>query len=517
MKSSGTLPQGWIMAKKKNKFLDPDFRIKNLYKIVNKDGKLVKFVPNEHQLLVLKDPALLKAILKARQIGFSTACIIQMLDRTLFNRNQTSVILAHEQDSITKLFRIVLRAYKYMDDKLKPKLERGGGAKHELYFPAINSRIYCDLESRGDTIQNLHISEFGLMKNDDRVKATLDAVPMRTGRITYESTAFGLNHFYDLWFAPNRAEKKFFFPWFIFPEYSLPTKKIEDYSEEEDELIIKAATHFKIRITDEQIAFRRWKIAQKGGGTNGERHFIQEYPEDEQSCFLTSGNAVFNLFHIRKMLNNAPQPVKIDGLIKIFKFPEKNRSYVAGADCAEGVGGDKSYGVVLDARSREVVATLCADVKPYEFAELLNKMCTYFRAPGRPFPMLAVERNNHGHAVLLQLEEHIRYSNLFYRIKSTDQTGKQIKDDRPGWVTDKVSRPIMINAFVDAVENSYLTLNDPYIINECLTLVNNEGKIEAAENKCDDSIIASSIALQLAIEMGGNLVLYDDLKSKIKM
>jgi hypothetical protein len=132
--------------------------------------------------------------------------------------------------------------------------------------------------------------------------------------------------------------------------------------------------------------------------------------------------------------------------------------------------------------------------------------------------MLAVERNNHGHAVLLQLEEHIRYSNLFFRIKSVDPiSGRQQKDDRPGWVTDKVTRPIMINAFVDAVENSYMTLNDSYILNECLTLVNNEGKIEAAENKNDDSIIASSIALQLAIEMGGNLVRYDDLKSKIKM
>jgi hypothetical protein len=509
------------MATKKTdvKLLDPTYRIKNLYKIVNKDGKLVKFVPNEHQWLVLQDPSLLKAILKARQIGFSTACIIQMLDRTLFNKNQTSVILAHEQDSITKLFRIVLRAYKYMDDEIKPKLERGGGAKHELYFPSINSRIYCDLESRGDTIQNLHISEFGLMKDDEKVKATLDAVPMRTGRITYESTAFGLNHFYDLWFARDRAEKKFFFPWFVFPEYALPTKKITDYSEEEDDLIVKAALHFKIKISDEQIAFRRWKIAQKGGGTNGERHFIQEYPEDEQSCFLTSGNAVFNLFHIRKLLNNAPKHLEtLDGGIKIFKRPDKTRTYVCGGDCAEGVGGDKSYGVMLDARSREVVATVCADVKPYEFAELLNKMCIHYRAPGRPFPMLAVERNNHGHAVLLQLEEHIRYSNLFFRIKSVDPiSGRQQKDDRPGWVTDKVTRPIMINAFVDAVENSYMTLNDSYILNECLTLVNNEGKIEAAENKNDDSIIASSIALQLAIEMGGNLVRYDDLKSKIKM
>lgn len=494
---------------KSEKFKDPNWRINHLYKIVDKSGKLIRFKENEHQHLVNSDPALLKAILKARQIGFSTACIIAMLDRTLFNRNQTSVIIAHEQDSIIKLFRIVLRAYKFMDNKLKPRLERGGGAKNELFFPDINSRIYCDLESRGDTIQNLHISEYGLMKNDEKVKATLDAVPFNTGRITYESTAFGLNHFHDLWFASNRAEKKFFFPWYVFSEYQIPCKKI-DYTDDELELIAKAKKEYNTNITKEQIAFRRWKIAQKGAGVNGLRNFIQEYPEDEQSCFLTSGNAVFNLFDIRKLIDKAPKPVEIvEGGITIYKKLDKTKIYVCGADCAEGVGGDLSYGVLIEANSREIAATLCCDVKPYEFAERLNQMCTLYKAAGRPFPCLAVERNNHGHAVLLQLESHIRYQNLYKRTKADGS-----KDENPGWVTDKITRPIMLNSFVDAVENKHIKINSQYILNECLTLVNNDGKIEAAENKHDDSIIASSIALQLALETG-NLSLYNDLSKKI--
>jgi hypothetical protein len=490
------------------------WRLNNLYHIVDKDGRTIKFKENKFQALVNQDPSRYKAILKARQIGFSTGCILKMLDRTMFNRNQTSMIMAHENDSIIKLFRIVTRAYKFMDERYKPVLERGGGAKNELYFPRINSRIYCDLESRGDTIQNLHISEFGLMKDDERVKATLDAVPMRTGRVTYESTPFGINHFYELWFAPNRAEKKFFFPWYEFEEYKLATSKL-NYTDDELEFIEKAKKERNYIITKEHIAFRRWKIAQKGGGVNGLRHFIQEYPEDEQSCFLTSGNAVFNLFDIRKMLNRAPEPLREENGLKIFKQPERNKIYVIGADCAEGVGGDFSFATMIEAQTRQVVATLKCDLRPSEFASRLVELGNHYKLSGRPYPQMAVERNNHGHAVLLELEEHLKYPNLYHRSKGFDSTGKENKDIKAGWVTDKITRPIMVNAFIDAVTNGQLKLNDPYILNECLTLVNNEGKIEAAIGKHDDSIIASSIALQLALETG-NLTLYENLASKIK-
>ena len=216
------------------------------------------------------------------------------------------------------------------------------------------------------------------------------------------------------------------------------------------------------------------------------------------------------------MLNRAPKPLREENGLKIFKEPERNKIYVAGADCAEGVGGDSSYGVLIEAQTRQVAATLKCDVRPSEFAERLVQMCEHYKLSGRPHPKLAVERNNHGHAVLLELDEHLKYPNLFHRVKGYDATGKALIDDRAGWVTDKVTRPIMINAFIDAVTNGHLKLNDPYILNECLTLVNNEGKIEAAVGKHDDSIIASSIALQLALETG-NLTLYDDLASKIKM
>lgn len=488
---------------------DPRWRINNLYKIVDKSGRLVTFKENEHQALVNSDPSKHKAILKSRQIGFSTGCIIALFDRTIWNRNQTSVIMAHEDDSIVKLFRIVYRAHKFMNPQLQPRLDKGGGSKYEFYFPEVNSRIYCDLESRSDTIQNLHISEYGLMKDDTKVRATLDAVPIG-GRITYESTPKGLNHFYELWMDKSRLEKKFFFPWYTFKEYALPTGALE-YTEDEIELIGKALKYYKVQVTPEQIAFRRWKIQQKGGGAKGRRDFIEEFPEDEQSCFLSSGEAVLDLFNIRKMIDRAPAPISDNGWMRIYKKHDKTKLYVCGADTAEGVEGDSSVGVIIEVQSREVVAVINANNwKPYEFAHKLNDLCQMYKAPGRAPPLLAVERNNHGHAVLLELNEHIRYENLYYREVGANKE----RDPNPGWVTDKITRPIMINAFIDAVENKYISISDKYILGECLTLVNNNGKVEAAEKKHDDSIIATSISLQLVLG-SSNLEVYEDLSSKI--
>jgi len=58
------------------------------------------------------------------------------------------------------------------------------------------------------------------------------------------------------------------------------------------------------------------------------------------------------------------------------------------------------------------------------------------------YPLVAVERNNHGHAVILELNESPELPNLYVH-----------KDDKLGWLTDRISRPLMIDGFIDAVEH----------------------------------------------------------------
>lgn len=476
---------------------DKDWRLNNLYKIINKDGSRVTFQENAIQRRIRISRARRKRILKARQFGVSTGCIIDMFDDTIWNTDRTNVIIAHEKDSIQKLFRIVTRAYKFMPEEAVPRLDRGGGSKYELFFPEINSRIYCDLESRGDTIHRLHISEAAFVKEPSRIKATKEAVPLN-GMVTEETTPNGMgNHFYDDWVDPNTAYENLFFPWYCYPEYRIEGADLGELTLEETALIDKAKRLYQIDITKEQIAFRRFKRSDLKG------LFMQEYPEDDQTCFLSSGNSVMNLVVVKEILDQAPKPIYDDGAIKRYRNVDKSGVYVIGADTAEGVGGDLSAACVWNVRTKEQVATLRGHMKPSDFAHKLYELAKMYVVRKEFWPLLGVERNNHGHAVLLELDEHIKYRNLY-----------KGKDERVGWVTDRVTRPIMLNGLIDAVESRNWNFYDRQTLQECLTLVNEDGKIQAAEGKHDDTIIAAAIGLQMCAE-AGSLELYSDIKSKI--
>ena len=134
-----------------------------------------------------------------------------------------------------------------------------------------------------------------------------------------------------------------------------------------------------------------------------------------------------------------------------------------------------------------------------------------YHKSGRIPPLLGVERNNHGHAVLLELEEHIGYPNL-YKYKSTANGDPE---DVAGWKTDQVTRPIMLDAFIDGVDNSTIRLNSRDTLGECLTLIDNNGKIEAEEGENDDCIISCAIGIQMCIVASRDLHLYDDLQESI--
>jgi hypothetical protein len=466
---------------------DEAWRLQNLYRITTKEKEEKIFTMNPIQKDIDRSKDRFKAILKSRQVGISTYFLIKKLDKTLWTPNQTTCILAHEDDAIKKLFRIIRYAYDGLPDAIRPNIWKGGGSMYEMFFPGINSRIYCDLESRGDTISNLHVSEYAFVRDADRVRATMDAVPLRTGEISIETTPNGMNHFYDEWNSQAWPFKKFFYPWYLEKGYALDVPA-KDFTNEEIDLIEFAWRNYKVALTAEQIAFRRFKIAQKG-----KKHFIQEFPEDDATCFLMSGNPAFDLEVIKKIQARPNKPISEKDGIRIWNEFEKHERYVIGCDVAEGVGKDYSVAVVYKISTREQVAQLRGHFKPGDFAHKINFLASKFKDATSNWPLVAVERNNHGHAVLLELSDHIFYPNLF-----------KDSDDRYGWKTDRISRPVMVDTFIEAVEKERLKIKDFDLISECLTLVDNNGKIEAQDKKHDDCVIAGAIGLQMVINSGAN-------------
>lgn len=477
----------------------------NLYKIATKSQGLQLLNENAIQSRIRLDKNRRKMILKARQFGVSTGCILDFFDDVCFSNNLTCVILAHEKGALERLFRIVLTAYENLPPEFRPIVDRGGGSKHELFFRKQNSRIYVDLEVRGGTIQRLHVSEAAFMKDPDRLKATLEAVPL-DGRVNIETTPNGFNHFYDSWVDPDSNFSKLFFPWYVHPEYTLPSPKPIQLTEEEEKFVKKAKKLYGVTITRGQIMFRRMKQADL------KDKFIQEYPEDDQTCFLASGGAAMDLIKISQMLLSAPKPLFDNGWRRDYEPFDKTKIYVAGADCAEGVGGDKSHMTLINATDMTVAMTLHGNWRPAEFAKRMSDALADFTGTQFGAPLLAVERNNHGHTALYALQE-LGYPHLFHREKK-GVDGKPSLDPNPGWVTDKITRPPLVDDFIEAVEEGYLHVRDRIILGECLTLVDHDGKIEAEEGKHDDGIISCSIALQMALKHS-NIEVYRDIKSKI--
>lgn len=491
-----------------SQLFDPSWRVNHLYRVVNKQGQRVRFRENAAQRRIREHRATHRGqlILKARQLGISTGCLIDMADNTFFTRNVTNMIMAHETSAIRKLFRIVTRAYDALDDDLKPRLDRGGGSQYEMYFPEINSRIYCGLKSRGDTIQRLHISEAAFIKDTDNIAATLQTVPL-TGRISVETTANGLgNHFYDTWSTPPQGYGKIFYPWFIHHEYTVEVPKGSlSLTDEERALIATAQKDWSVEISEAQIAFRRFKVSE----LKSLDVFLQEYPEDDQSCFLSSGAAAMNLRVIKELLDalSPPHETDLQGALEVYEPYIKGEVYAVGADTAEGLAkGDYSAAKVFKVRTLEEVASLHGHFKPIEFASKLVSLCERYSAGGRAKPILAVERNNHGHAVLLALDVVHQYPYLYFG-----------DDERAGWLTNLVSRPIMLDAFIDGVENRQVTIRHAQTLQECLTLIDDGGKIQAAPGKHDDNVIASAITLQMCLRERPKIDLYENLRERILM
>jgi hypothetical protein len=142
-------------------FLDPRWRLSNLYTITDKAGQRVPFRPNTAQLALLDDLHSANIILKARQLGFTTLCCLIYLDACIFTPNTRAGVIAHKLDDAKVIFRDKI---KYPNDQLDEGLKAVAPAVQDsvdtLTF-ANNSSIRVSTSMRGGTLQYLHVSEFG--------------------------------------------------------------------------------------------------------------------------------------------------------------------------------------------------------------------------------------------------------------------------------------------------------------------------------------------------------------------
>lgn len=154
------------------------------------------------------------------------------------------------------------------------------------------------------------------------------------------------------------------------------------------------------------------------------------------------------------------------------------RTYAIGGDPAEGnPTSDDSASDVLDCETGEQVATIAGKFQPAVLAGYIAALSDFYNGAA-----VMVERNNHGHAVLLAL------STQYPRVRILEG-----HDGKPGWLSSDLGKTLLYNAEADACRNGEVTIHNFTTMQQLQSI---EGStLRAPEGENDDRADAHALAV----------------------
>uniref|UniRef100_A0A832I2W5 Terminase large subunit gp17-like C-terminal domain-containing protein n=1 Tax=Eiseniibacteriota bacterium TaxID=2212470 RepID=A0A832I2W5_UNCEI len=511
--------------------------------IKTKDNRLVRLAPNATQEKLQRiidakrkanEPVRL-LILKARQEGVSTWIDGWIFHDTVTHKNVSSLIVSHDDDSAVHLFDMV----KLFNEQLPPALRpmQRYSNRRELVFenpsdadrparPGLRSRLSVASArnvraGRSKTLRNVHCSEAAFYPDLATLLLSVqNAVPDRPNTaIVLETTANGVGDaFHRLWEAAKRGENAYtpvFIAWYEHHEYRRPFESDAERQRFKESLTANEKQARRLYDLDlEQLHWRR----QKAKEFDSFDQFLQEYPENDVDCFLTSGSPALPVADIRAMQKRIAPPkwrgyleTYVDekdpanpvekirfaadpkGPLSIWSMPRPEGQYVVFADPSEGLAtGDYTSVDVFDKETSEQVAQWHGHIDPDLLgSDILPNLGWFFRSA-----LVGFERNGqHGGSVLVALKRS-GYTHLFRSVQIDERTNKRTK--KLGWLTTGKSKPLLVDEIRQRFRERSVTINSARTLDECLTFVRRPDGTTAAQEHChDDCVMSLGGALQL--------------------
>lgn len=443
--------------------------------------------PWQFVLLALWAMTKLSVVLKARQLGVSWLAAMYALWVAIRRPGQSVLLISHRQADADKL----LAKVAYIYERLPAWKPRALVATTSIRFPDIGSEIESMPATanigRSRTVSLVVLDEHG---HQPFARQILLAVAGATeaGQIVSLSTANGLGALHSQLFIASKGDQPLA-PMQLPDGTPLPLRVTRDVGPNGWRGIFvpfsahpehDAAWWASKRIELEQLS---------------DAEFIQEHPRDDIEAIQVTGRPVFRPEDIARATKAIEIGAHGESGLTIYRQPQPGHIYLIGADVAEGLEqSDWSSATVLDRDSGEQVAQLRGRWTPDIYAARLDRLARMFaakRGAGDRTPViLAVERNNHGHAALLRLGQLIT--------PDAGYTLYRAKDRRLGWVTDRKTRPVLVDQLEAALRTEFLVLHDAGTVEQFSTFHwNDDGKPEAQEGYHDDDVIAAGIAIQI--------------------
>lgn len=411
--------------------------------------------PAQRDALVMLEQHRLTVILKARQLGLSWLVVGYALWLMLFRPAATVLLFSQRDDEAVHLLNFRLRGMvERLPAWLKPELVTDNAhtlqlanGSTALAFPTTGGRSYTASLAIVDEAD--HTQDLDALLN--AVKPTIDA----GGRLILLSTAdksrpeSAFKRIYRGAVARANAYHPVFLPWSARPDRS-----------------------------PEWYAEQRADVQTRTGALDD---LYQEYPAtDFEALAPRALDRRFAAEWLRGVDATAALPVSnagpaIPGL-QVWTQPEAGQVYVIGADTAEGNPlSDFSAGSVVDLTGAQVAAW-AGRVEPAVFGAQIAAVSAYFNNA----PVL-VERNNHGHAVLLWLRE-------FSTVRCLPGL-----DDKPGWPTTGSSKPLAFDNAAEMLRGAAALVRDRETLAELANIT--AATLAAPPGLHDDRAMAHVLAL----------------------
>jgi hypothetical protein len=426
-------------------------------------------------------------VLKARQMGLTTWAAARFFLKTITRPGTLTLEVAHTQEAAEEIFRIVYRFLDWLPEELREgPLKTSRANVRQLVFPEMDSEYKVvsagDRNAgRGLTVQNLHCSELARWPGDPaETLAGLRAALAPGAELILESTPDGVGGcFHEEWQkACETGMVRHFFPWWMEARYRGAAVDEASLTEEEHDLMARK------RLDLEQIGYRRKIRADFRGLAR------QEFAEDEESCFLASGDSVFELAAIEERLATAPEPVerRKNGELEIWLPSLRGKAYLVAVDPSGGGSqGDYSAAQVLELETGLQCAEFAGHVGGLELAKLVTELAAEYNQA-----WLVVERNNHGSGVLALAETVCGYRRIY------------CQGGQPGWLTTSLSRPAALGRLNAALVEEPERFQSRRLLGECRSFVRMpDGRTGARAGTHDDRVMAMAIGLEARAEVVG--------------
>lgn len=491
-------------------------------------------------------------VLKHRQPGFST--LIQALCFYLAFEvpGVEALVTAHRDDSADAVF----RRTKIFEARCPDRMPTTRNNRKEIqweppHLSAIRVATAGGDEGlgRGDTRHVYHASE-PAHYNERGVEAmanVLASIPDGPGTCVWrETTARGLNHFYDSWCrAETEGYRNFFVGWLEDPSCRLPGVSLTDscwqrvpkeWLDDEPRLRTLAAQYgLGDGETIEALAWRRRAIAAKCSGIPA--LFSQEFPTVENDAFISTGSHVFPLSIVDPQYKTTTETERSDpapryvieredekesghlvpasnGPLRIWRQPEAGVPYVVSGDVGRGVNvkGETGDASTLDYTTFRVVKRWPDERGRYEEVAAWHGRLDPDKAAGqmdwlgRKYneALLVPEANHYGLILVQFLLTKYRYPKVFRREKIDRGTRGPVQQALEahwmeyGWFTGPgggVTKAGMIEHLHRLIRDREIVIHEPEAWGELRVFMRAaDGSMDAESGKHDDRVMALAIA-----------------------